>query len=159
MVRIGAKDLINDENLKTSQDFGIELIIGHHQYLPSQLYNDIALIKLNQSATITVNVRPACLWQGNSINFTDVTAIGYGHTEFGKCNNRISYRVFIDYLNHLGGKSSNELLKVDLKIFNNDECANGYKNENSLKNGLMNNQLCAGDSAGEKDTCQVRYHI
>lgn len=82
IVRIGEKSLVSTDPLK--QDFGIESIIGHPEYRPNQLYNDIALIKLNKSATITQKVRPACLWQGNTINSTDVTAIGYGHTEFGK---------------------------------------------------------------------------
>lgn len=55
----------------------------------------------------------------------------------------------------LGGRSSNELLKVDLKIFNKDECTVGYQNEPSLDKGIVESQLCAGDSSGEKDTCQV----
>lgn len=135
IVRIGEKDLSNTD--APPQDFGIALIIGHPEYRPRELYNDIALIKLSKRATITSKVRPACLWQGNAFNFTDVTATGYGHTEFG-------------------GKSSNELLKVDLTIFNNDECTLGYQNERLLKDGIVESQLCAGDSAGEKDTCQVK---
>lgn len=75
---------MNTDTLVLPQDFGVELIIGHPEYQPNQFYNDIALIKLNKRATITKKVRPACLWQGNSINFTDVIAIGYGHTSFGK---------------------------------------------------------------------------
>ncbi|KAJ6640317.1 Serine protease snake [Pseudolycoriella hygida] len=132
VVRIGEEDLTNTLDV---QEFGIESIIGHPEYAPRQFYNDIALIKLNQSAIVTYKVRPACLWQRNSINFTDVSAVGYGHTEFG-------------------GKSSSQLLKVDLKIFSNNECTNGYKNDRSLINGIVESQLCAGDSAGEKDTCQ-----
>lgn len=83
IVRLGAKDLIN---VDTPADFGVEMVIGHPEYRPNQSYNDIALIKLNKSATITTKIRPACLWQENAINFTDVTAIGYGHTAFGNYN-------------------------------------------------------------------------
>lgn len=83
-MRIGEKDLINTDLDSLPQDFGIDSIIGHPDYQPSQLYNDIALIKLDKNATITKKVRPACLWQRKAINFTDVTATGYGHTEFGK---------------------------------------------------------------------------
>lgn len=54
-----------------------------------------------------------------------------------------------------GGMASNKLLKVDLQIFNSDECALGYQSERSLRNGIMDSQVCAGDSTGEKDTCQV----
>lgn len=42
-----------------------------------------------------------------------------------------------------------------MKIFSNDDCAAGYQNDRSLKNGIVESQLCAGDSTGEKDTCQV----
>ncbi|XP_037029826.1 serine protease snake-like [Bradysia coprophila] len=134
-VRIGAKDLIDIDILALTQDFGIASIIGHPNYVPKMLYDDIALIKLNRRASITRKVRPACLWQENAINFTDAIATGYGHTEYG-------------------GVASNELLKVDLKILNNSECSTLYQNERSLNLGIIDSQLCAGDSAAEKDTCQ-----
>lgn len=51
--------------------------------------------------------------------------------------------------------ASNELLKVDLKIFSNDDCSVGYQNDRSLMNGIVESQLCAGDITGAKDTCQV----
>lgn len=84
IVRVGEKDLVNIDLDSLPQDFGIDSIIGHPNYKPDQLYDDIALIKLDKNATITTKVRPACLWQENAINFTDVTVTGYGHTEFGK---------------------------------------------------------------------------
>lgn len=84
IISVGEKDLIHTNIYTTLQDFGVELIIGHPEYKPNQLYNDIALIKLDKNNTITEKVRPACLWQGNSINFTVVTATGYGVTAFGK---------------------------------------------------------------------------
>ncbi|KAG4075686.1 hypothetical protein HA402_003511 [Bradysia odoriphaga] len=135
IIRIGETDLINTNLDSLPQDFGVESIIGHPDYIPNQLYNDIALIKLDKDATITAKVRPACLWQENAINFTDVTATGYGHTEFG-------------------GRAANELLKAELKLFSNEECAAAYQNERSLTNGIVDSQLCAGDSTGMKDTCQ-----
>lgn len=65
----------------SSKDFWIESIIGHPNYRPNQFYDDIALIKLDDMVR---NVRPACLWQENEINFPTVVTTGYGHTEFGK---------------------------------------------------------------------------
>lgn len=62
---------------------------------------------------------------------------------------------FTNSFNDLGGKASNGLLKVDLTIYSNDECTDGYRNDISLKDGIVESQLCAGDSTGEKDTCQV----
>lgn len=134
-VRLGAKNLITNVQLTPPQNFDIKSIIGHPNYIPNKLYDDIALIKLNESVVVTRQVRPACLWQENAINFTDVTATGYGNTEFG-------------------GMASNVLLKVDLKIVNNTECSNLYRNEPSLNRGIVDSQLCAGDSISEKDTCQ-----
>lgn len=54
----------------------------------------------------------------------------------------------------LGGVAADELLKADLKLFSNEECAQGYKNEGSLMNGIVDSQLCAG-STEMKDACQV----
>lgn len=138
------------------QDFGIESIVGHPNYNPDQLYHDIALIKLDKDATITDKVRPACLWQQNAINFTDVTATGYGHTEFGKNLTEICLIAnFMFVQSFTGGVAANKLLKVSLQLFNNEQCSTAYKNERSLTNGIVDSQLCAGDSTGMRDTCQV----
>lgn len=53
----------------------------------------------------------------------------------------------------LGGVTADELLKAGLKLFSNEECAEIFKNESSLMNGIIDSQLCAGDST--KDACQV----
>lgn len=59
----------------------------------------------------------------------------------------------------IGGVSSNQLLKVDLKLFDSDECTAGYRGESSLGNGIIESQICAGDATGQRDTCQVCHCV
>lgn len=135
VIRIGERDLRNVSPLQEIQEFGVANITVHPQYRSGQFYNDIALIRLSRPVIITAKVRPACLWPSNNFNFTDTTAIGYGHTEFA-------------------GKPSDQLLKVDLQIVENDACEQAFPAERKIPNGIIESQFCAGDETGERDTCQ-----
>lgn len=68
---------LNDSSLKPVK---IDEIILHPGYRANESYHDIALIKLKDSALGNT----ICLWGMYSLNDVNVTAIGYGHTEFGK---------------------------------------------------------------------------
>lgn len=59
----------------------------HPKYKPPSSYNDIALIKLNHSLTLSLSVRPACLPTLQTEMQTPnhmVIATGWGKTGFGK---------------------------------------------------------------------------
>ena len=60
-------------------------------------------------------------------------------------------------MHYLGGRPSESLLKASLDIFDNKVCVDAYGTERTLKNGIIDSQLCAGDLTGERDTCQVSF--
>jgi len=130
---------LGDQNLKTrtdgvnEMDVPIAEFITHEKYRRSSYYDDIALIKMTRSVTFTKNIRPACLWQTSAINATKTVATGWGYTE-------------------TAGQTSDELMKVELDIIDNVQC-NRYFEDAKLDNGILETQLCAGDLAGSKDTC------
>lgn len=79
-------------------------------------------------------IRPACLWQANSINQTKAVATGFGTTGFGE-------------------EKSDELQKVGLDIIDNQECRNFYEERKRLDRGIIETQMCSGLLEGGKDTC------
>ncbi|CRL05174.1 CLUMA_CG018012, isoform A [Clunio marinus] len=130
---------LGDQNIKSRTDGLVEVdiaiaeFIAHEDYRRSSFYNDIALIKMAQRVDFTKYIRPACLWQTININTTKTIATGWGYTE-------------------TAGRSSNELMKVELNIINNIQC-NRYFTESKLGRGIINSQVCAGVLSGSKDTC------
>jgi len=59
------------------------------------------------------------------------------------------------------GLTSNVLMKVSLDFVEQNECNRSYSSSPSpnLKFGINpNNQICAGQLEGGKDTCQVRKY-
>lgn len=136
VARFGEQNIQSDDDGASVQDIAIESVLRHPQYKPSSKYFDIALFKLERRVIITDNVRPACLWQRQNIEYTSAIATGWGLTRDR-------------------GLPSNELLKVSLKLIDNYRCDRVFQRftSNSLKNGIIETQLCAGDDKDEKDTC------
>lgn len=50
-------------------------------------------------------------------------------------------------------ETSDNLLKVDLNIFENNECKNLFQADRRLSEGIVTEQLCAGVPGQVKDTC------
>lgn len=134
IVRLGEQNLKSADDDTNIQDFGILNIIRHPEYKVSAKYRDIALFRLDRRVFITDEVRPACLWQTQDIEYTSAIATGWG-------------------LTHDRGRPSNELLKVSLKMITNQRCDGFFHRFNALKNGIIDSQLCAGDDVEERDTC------
>lgn len=132
IVRLGEQNLnVDNEGV---QDFGIQRIIRHPKYKVSSKYFDIALFRLDRRVFITDEIRPACLWQTQNIEYRSAIATGWGLTRDR-------------------GQSSNELLKVSLKLITNRQCDGYFQRFNALKDGIIDSQLCAGDDIEERDTC------
>lgn len=134
VVRLGEQNLIRTDDGAYAQDYEIEKIVKHPSFENSKKYFDIALLKLDQKVLMGDFVRPACLWQSNFLNYTSLTATGWG-------------------LIREKGSPSNDLLKVSLKLITNERCNSLFERYNSLRLGIIDSQLCAGDDVEERDTC------
>lgn len=119
--------------------FAIVERIKHPEFkLPSK-YNDIALVKIDGPVRFSNYIRPACLPQTKSIDSRHIIASGWG---------RLNY----------SSAQSDQLQKVVLEIFTQDECNLTFSNEigRQLNRGIVEEtQLCAGSHVDRKDTCQV----
>lgn len=138
VVRLGDHHLYERSDGVQEVTLGIEKIEVHPEYRPSKSrYNDIALVRLNESVTFGPNIRPACLWPTAQLNETRVVAIGYGDTE--------------DY-----GNPSSVLMKVRLEILPNDLCQPLYAQEWKLPQAIVASQLCAWSPTDheKRDTCR-----
>ncbi|KAL7021811.1 hypothetical protein ACKWTF_012037 [Chironomus riparius] len=136
-VRLGDQNLRTKTDNANETDINIVKFIKHPQHSYRLSKNDIALIKLEYSVTFTKYIRPACLWQSSFFNFTQAIATGWGATQYGS-------------------KTSDELMKVELDIFDNNNCNTILSDSLSLtpEKYLDNSQICAGILEGGKDTCQ-----
>ncbi|KAF2883263.1 hypothetical protein ILUMI_22910, partial [Ignelater luminosus] len=136
--RMGTINLKEPKKGGIPGDFEIVGRYVHPEYKRPSVYNDIALLKLNQSVVRSEYVQPACLNTEFQIN-KFVEAVGWGKTAFT-------------------GDSTNNLLKVFLEIYSNAICRKSYINLSKvvLRDGILDEkQVCAGGGLNEsKDTCQ-----
>lgn len=135
IVRLGEQDYKRDNDGADPQDYTISRIVKHPQFKSSAKYYDIALIQVSNRIRMSEFTRPACLWQSYDINYPSVTATGWGLVKDR-------------------GVASTNLLKVSLKVISNEQCSPVYNRYSSLRQGIVESQMCAGDDSEEKDTCQ-----
>ncbi|XP_017776773.1 PREDICTED: venom protease-like isoform X1 [Nicrophorus vespilloides] len=64
IVRLGDLDLNNDNDGLVPQEFGVLKTFVHPKYKAPFVYNDIAIIELNDTVTFTKFVKPACINEG-----------------------------------------------------------------------------------------------
>ncbi|XP_066589501.1 CLIP domain-containing serine protease B4-like [Prorops nasuta] len=113
------------------QDYRIENVHFHPEYTTSTIHNDIALIRLDRNANLTVkNAKPICLpiGTGSAIPGKRMTVTGWGSTE--------------------EGPRSQYLLHVSMLPLENKECRQIYQNVTLI----WQKQMCVGGEAG-KDSC------
>jgi len=105
--------------------------IGHPNYNPSTIANDIALLRLPNPVTFTINIWSVPLPQANAGTFAGVTAIASG---FGRT---------VD-----NGPVSQTLQWIELQVITNAVCAQTYGT-----NVIINSTLCTTGGVG-RGTCQ-----
>ncbi|XP_030591278.1 transmembrane protease serine 9-like [Archocentrus centrarchus] len=105
-------------------------VIIHPNYNSSTFDNDISLLKLSSSVNFTNYIRPVCLAASNSTfyNGTNTWVTGWGDT---------------------GSGVSQNLTEVAVPIVGNRQCNCDYG-----VGSITDNMVCAGLSAGGKDSCQ-----
>jgi len=137
VVRLGEYNIERDNDGADPEDFGVQRVIVHPNYLKAFKYNDIALLRLNRDVRFNKFIRPACLPTDNNIRGRPI-ATGWGRTDFV-------------------GRQSEILMKVALNVIDNRQC-NTYYNSNgpaaaSFASGIVDTMLCAGYVEGGRDTC------
>ncbi|XP_070507431.1 serine protease snake-like [Chironomus tepperi] len=136
VVRIGDVDLNVNEIESNPQEVAIGNVIVHPEYKHPIKYHDLALFELSVPVIFSKGVHPACLYQSNEHPSTYLEVLGYGQISFG-------------------GPQSNILLKGHLNTVDNDQCNRSYEDDSlELPYGITQQQLCAWDSDGKRDTCQ-----
>ncbi|XP_046429971.1 serine protease persephone-like isoform X2 [Neodiprion fabricii] len=129
-VRLGTTDLITAE--RDTQRVPVASAIPHPDYLITENYNDIAILKLREPVRLSNSVQPACLLS-KSLNVLERTrnatlvVAGWGVTDFD-------------------GTETTKLKKaVGLRFVETNECSDSYSSNNPrLPNGL-DNMICAID--------------
>uniref|UniRef100_A0A8C5AVG7 Peptidase S1 domain-containing protein n=1 Tax=Gadus morhua TaxID=8049 RepID=A0A8C5AVG7_GADMO len=109
----------------------ISRIVCHPDYSGTTNDNDICLLELSSAVTFTDYIAPVCLAaDGSTFNSGIINWVtGWGTTSFG-------------------GSAADILQEVDLPIVGNRECDRQHRTK------ITNNMICAGFSAGGKDSCQ-----
>ncbi|XP_030592367.1 transmembrane protease serine 9-like isoform X2 [Archocentrus centrarchus] len=112
----------------------VSQIISHPNYNSVTSDNDIALLKLSSSVTFSPYIAPVCLAASGSTfyNGTNTWVTGWGNIGFG-----------------VPLPSPQNLMEVEVPIVGNRKC-----NCNYGVGSITDNMVCAGLSAGGKDSCQ-----
>ena len=131
-VTLGDHNVSSNEG--TEQARSVSQIIMHPSYNSSTLDNDVALMKLSSPVTLNARVQTIPLVNAPAddslvANGILATVTGWGATSEG-------------------GSSSSVLRKVQVPIVSNTTCNSAYGG------GITANMICAGYSAGGKDSCQ-----
>ncbi|XP_063223207.1 serine protease snake-like isoform X2 [Bacillus rossius redtenbacheri] len=141
-VLLGDLTLGGDNPSTSRQLLGVAERIAHPQYRRPVKYHDIALLRLEQAARLSNDVRPACLQTRTFINARKVIATGWGRTSAEQ-------------------PISEDLMKVDLTLQPTLQCQKAFNItltpslRTTLPKGILEeSMLCAGEMAGGKDTCQ-----
>lgn len=132
IVRLGDQNLFKKDSTLPEIEIPIGKFIPHEHYSFKTRQNDIALIELQFPILFSKNVRPACLWQSQSIGRSDSIATGWGYTKYSS------------------GVVSDDLMKVSLNIEDTNICASDFGESGYVVNGK---HICAGNLKGGEDTC------
>ncbi|XP_055905113.1 serine protease snake-like [Eupeodes corollae] len=111
----------------TGEDIKIANINTHILYGELNMYDDIAIIELEEKS----KNQPACIWIGAGLPTSPLFALGH------------------DLRNH--GKQQ----IMSLKLVKSDDCDRRYSPSRKLPNGIIESQFCAGSSnITEGDKCK-----
>ncbi|XP_017768703.1 PREDICTED: venom protease-like [Nicrophorus vespilloides] len=77
IVRLGDKDLSRDDDGVEPQEYGVLKHFVHPKYQAPFVYNDIALIELNDTVTFTKFVKPSCIYDDAKLREPLWMEVGY----------------------------------------------------------------------------------
>nr|AGK40925.1 serine protease snake-7 [Nilaparvata lugens] len=134
-VRLGDLDTSTNEDDAQPEILKIAMTFDHPRYNPTQVYNDIALYRLERDVTFNKYIRPICLHSiDESLPRDKVVAAGWGRLGF------------VDRL-------SKVLMKVELDVMDPFKCSNSADSL-QMPDGIDRDaMICAGSNMDDKDTC------
>ncbi|XP_041979585.1 serine protease persephone-like [Aricia agestis] len=135
IVRMGVLDITGDR-YSPDTDTRVADIVIHPQYARKTKYHDLALLRLEKGVEFSMDVSPACLYSSDADPAGPLTVTGWGKTS----NSRDT--------------KSSLLLKANVTVVSRSVCGESYTNWRKLPVGISNEQICAGDPQGIRDTCQ-----
>ncbi|EFN86241.1 proclotting enzyme [Harpegnathos saltator] len=127
---------IGDYNIKTNTEIRhiekrIQRVVRHRGFNAQTLYNDVALLTMNEPVEFTEQIRPICLPSGSQLySGKTATVIGWGSLREG-------------------GVQPAVLQEVSIPVWSNSECKLKYGI--AAPGGIVDSFLCAGQAA--KDSC------
>ncbi|RZF41610.1 hypothetical protein LSTR_LSTR000324 [Laodelphax striatellus] len=134
-VRLGELDISSDNDDAQPEILKIVLIHDHPRYRPPQVYNDIALYRLERDVEFNEYIRPICLHSIDESRPQDtVLAAGWGRLGFVE-------------------KLSNKLMKVELNVMDPFKCSNTGGITEMPQGVDRDAMICAGSDMDDKDTC------
>lgn len=136
-MRLGDANINDTSDDTYVQEVGVHNVFVHPDFNQPVQYNDIALIELERSVSMSVYLKPACLFTSNTLNFDRAIVTGWGRTE-----------------EHV---VSDDLLKATLDLFSAESCNERFQRLLTVfPNGIDDNlEVCAGSYTSNKDTCGV----
>ncbi|XP_050087925.1 venom protease-like [Anopheles aquasalis] len=138
-VRLGEYDISSDQDGANPIDVYIQRSLTHERYNEKTIQNDIALLLLQKSITVTDAIRPICLPLDSRQRTKDLTyyapfIAGWGAVAFN-------------------GPTATKLQEAQVVVLPVDQCAFNYKLY--FPNQVFDDTvLCAGFPQGGKDSCQ-----
>jgi len=130
-VRLGDHNIKDGTSDGTTVEKRVKRVIRHKGFSSSTLWNDVAILTLEDDVRYGPNIQPICLANGNR-KYVDniVTVAGWGTLREG-------------------GSQPSNLMKVDVKVWTNERCKSSYGS--SAPGGITSHMLCASDY--QKDSC------
>uniref|UniRef100_A0A0C9Q9Y1 Sb_13 protein n=1 Tax=Fopius arisanus TaxID=64838 RepID=A0A0C9Q9Y1_9HYME len=129
---------LGDYNIKTSTEIQhverrVKRVVRHKGFDPRTLYNDVAILTLNEPIEFSEMIRPICLPGGSQLYVgKTATVIGWGSLRES-------------------GPQPAVLQEVAIPVWPNSECKQKYGA--AAPGGIVDSFLCAGRAA--KDSCSV----
>jgi len=130
-VRLGDHNIRSD-NEANHVEKRVKRVIRHKGFSSTTLWNDVAILTLDEDVQMNQNIQNICLASNSGENYKgqEVTVAGWGTLSEG-------------------GSQPASLMKVDVRVWGNDRCKRSYGS--SAPGGITNHMLCASEY--NKDSC------
>ncbi|XP_058805706.1 transmembrane protease serine 9-like [Phymastichus coffea] len=129
-VRLGDYDIKTPHEVRHVEK-RVKRVVRHRGFDMRTLYNDVAILTLNEPVEFTETIRPVCLPSGANLYVGNkATVIGWGSLREG-------------------GPAPGKLQQVTIPIWSNTVCKQKYGG--AAPGGIVDSFLCAGEAA--RDSC------